>query len=137
MKVFFDTNVLVAAYATHGACNELLNHCIAHHAMYTSDFVLGELADKLHHRIKLTADETALIIHFLRRRCVIAAETPITHHISRDHDDDHVLSAACYGRVNCIITGDNDLLVLKKIGDILIVKPADFWKIELREDILR
>ena len=137
MKVFFDTNVLVAAYATHGACNELLNHCIARHRMYTSEFVLGELAEKLHHRIKLTSDETALIIHFLRRTCVITVEAPISRRISRDHDDDHVLYAALNGRVNCIITGDNDLLVLKKINDILIVRPADFWKLELREDILR
>jgi putative PIN family toxin of toxin-antitoxin system len=137
MKVFFDTNVLVAAYATHGACNELLYHCIARHTIFISNFVLGELAEKLHHRIKLTADETALIIHFLRRTCIVTTEAPHSGRISRDHDDDHILLAALKAQVNCIITGDNDLLVLKKIDDIPIVKPADFWKLELREDILR
>jgi uncharacterized protein len=137
VKVFFDTNVLVAAYATHGACNELLNHCIGRHKIHTSEFVLGELTEKLLHRIKLTPDETALIIHFLRRSCVITDEGPISRHISRDHDDDRVLYAALNGRVDCIITGDNDLLVLKKVENIVIVKPADFWKLELMEDILQ
>jgi hypothetical protein len=27
MKVFFDTNVLVAAFISHGACCELFDHC--------------------------------------------------------------------------------------------------------------
>jgi putative PIN family toxin of toxin-antitoxin system len=131
MKVFFDTNVLVAAYATHGACNELLNHCVARHMMYTSDFVLNELTDKLLHRIKLSADETRLIIQFLRRSCFIAEETPIVETICRDRDDDHILAAALCAKVNCIITGDKDLLILKKVNDIIIIKPADFWKVEI------
>jgi putative PIN family toxin of toxin-antitoxin system len=136
MKVFFDTNVLVAAYATHGACNELLNHCVARHTMYTSKFVLDELTDKLLHRIKLSADETTMIIHFLRRSCIMAVEAPIGKDICRDRDDDHVLAAAIGEKVNCIVTGDADLLVLKKIKGIVIIKPADFWKLELMEDIL-
>jgi putative PIN family toxin of toxin-antitoxin system len=135
MKVFFDTNVLVAAYATHGACNELLNYCIARHSMYTSKFVLDELAEKLLHRIKLSGDETEIIVHFLRRNCNVASEAPIHRAISRDRDDDHILAAAIAAKVNCIITGDNDLLALKKVEGIAIIKPADFWKLELMEDI--
>jgi uncharacterized protein len=135
VKVFFDTNVLVAAYATHGACNELLNYCIARHSLYTSNFVLDELAEKLLYRIKLSGDETEMIILFLRRNCSIAVEAPINRAISRDRDDDHVLAAAIGAKVNCIITGDNDLLILKKVDGVVIVKPADFWKLELMEDI--
>jgi uncharacterized protein len=135
MKVFFDTNVLVAAYATHGACNELLNYCIARHSIFTSAFVLDELASKLLHRIKLSGDETEMIIHSLRRTCTVAAEAHFNRAISRDRDDDHILAAAIGAKVDCIITGDNDLLVLKKIEGIAIIKPADFWKLELMEDI--
>ena len=137
MKVFFDTNVLVAAYATHGACNELLNHCVARHTIVTSAFVLDELADKLVRRIKLTTGEAERIIHFLRRNCVIAVEKHLDRHVSRDRDDDHILAAALGERVNCIITGDNDLLVLKKYENIPIIQPADFWKLELMEDVFR
>ena len=129
MKVFFDTNVLIAAYATHGACNELLNHCIARHIIYTSDFVLNELEQKLLKKIKLTEQEAALIIAFLRRNCEITQEQKIPR-TSRDKDDDHILAAALKAKVDCIITGDNDLLVLKTIEGIPILFPADFWKLE-------
>lgn len=135
MKVFFDTNVLVAAYATHGACNELLNHCIARHIIYISDFVLGELEEKLLKKIKLTCEETALILHFLRQNSIIAKEATLKHHIASDHDDDHILAAAINERVACIVSGDKHLLVLKKIAGIPIVTPADFWKLELMDNI--
>ena len=133
MKVFFDTNVLIAAFATHGACNELLNHCIARHTIYSSDFVLKELKQKLLKKIKLTEQEAALIISFLRRNCVITNELKIPR-TSRDKDDDHILAAALKAEVDCIITGDNDLLVLKTIEGILILPPADFWKLEQFKD---
>jgi putative PIN family toxin of toxin-antitoxin system len=133
MKVFFDTNVLVAAYATHGACNELLNHCIAHHAIYTSNFVLKELEQKLLHKIKLTEEETTLIIRFLHRNSVMAEETKLPRHISRDRDDDHILAAALNERVDCIVSGDKDLLVLKHFKGIPIIPPVDFWKREPQE----
>ena len=129
MKVFFDTNVLIAAFATHGACNELLNHCISRHIIYTSEFVLKELKEKLLKKIKLTEQEASLIISFLRRNCEITTEQKISR-TSRDKDDDHILAAALKAEVDCIITGDNDLLVLKTIEGILILPPADFWKLE-------
>lgn len=129
MKVFFDTNVLIAAFATHGACNELLSHCIARHSICTSDFVLKELKGKLLKKFKLTEQETALIIAFLRRNCVTTTEQKIPR-TSRDKDDDHILAAALKAKVDCIITGDNDLLVLKTIEGIPILLPADFWKLE-------
>lgn len=129
MKVFFDTNVLIAAFATHGACNELLTHCIARHSMYTSEFVLNELEQKLLKKIKLTKEESVVIIAFLRRNCEITPEQKIPR-TSRDKDDDHILAAGLKAKVDCIITGDNDLLVLKSIEGIPILLPADFWKFE-------
>ena len=122
--------MLVAAYATHGSCNDLLNHCIAHHTVYVSNFVFKEVENKLLHKIKLTAEETSRIIVFLRINCVIAAETKLFRHISRDHDDDHILAAALYGQVDCIVTGDKDLLILRNIENIPILPPADFWKFQ-------
>jgi len=129
MKILIDTNVLVAAYATHGVCNELLNHCIARHIIYTSEFVLKELGKKLLKKIKLTVQETGLIIAFLRRNCELTKEQKIPR-TSRDKDDDHILAAAINAKVDCILTGDKDLLVLKSIESIPILLPGDFWKLE-------
>jgi putative PIN family toxin of toxin-antitoxin system len=46
--------------------------------------------------------------------------------ISRDRDDDHVLSAAIMSKANYIVTGDKDLLVLNGFRDVLITAPSDF-----------
>ena len=133
MRVFFDTNVLVAAYATHGACNDLLNHCLAHHVICTSGFVLKELADKLSRKIRLGPQETNSILDFLRRNCEIAADVTRPASICRDRDDDHVLGAAMNAHVDCIVSGDEDILVLKKIAGIPILQPCEFWRFETLE----
>jgi hypothetical protein len=51
--------------------------------IYTSNFVLDELAEKLLHRIKLSGNEMEMIIHSLRRNCIIVVETPLNRAISR------------------------------------------------------
>jgi uncharacterized protein len=130
MRLLFDTNVLVSAYATHGACYELLNHCFARHTLCISEFILDELQEKLLQKIKLTPEETARIIHFLRRNAECVPEAKLERHFAKDHDDDHILAAALSGRVDCILTGDKELLVLKRFFEIPIFRPADFWKFE-------
>jgi len=41
--------------------------------------------------------------------------------------DDNILAALT---ADCLITGDNALLKLKKFQKIPIFKPSDFWKFE-------
>lgn len=50
--------------------------------------------------------------------------------ICRDSDDDPVLAAALGGEVACIVTGDKDLLVLKKHRGIPILSTDKFWRVE-------
>ncbi len=47
---------------------------------------------------------------------------------SRDPDDDKFINCAKSSGVKYVITGDNDLLVLEKIGDIRLLTVADFLK---------
>lgn len=46
--------------------------------------------------------------------------------ICRDHKDNAILACALEAAANYIVTGDKDLLVLKKFQGIRIAKPADF-----------
>jgi putative PIN family toxin of toxin-antitoxin system len=48
--------------------------------------------------------------------------------ICRDPKDDFLLALAIDGKANFILTGDNDLLDIGKIGETYIVKIADFIK---------
>ena len=48
--------------------------------------------------------------------------------ICRDPKDDYLLALAQSGKADLLITGDNDLLVLKKYGKTRILKPVAFRK---------
>jgi putative PIN family toxin of toxin-antitoxin system len=41
-------------------------------------------------------------------------------------DDNKILETAVVGKARFVVSGDKDLLVLNKVGDIRIVAPADF-----------
>ena len=130
MKIFFDTNVLIAAFISHGTCAELFDHCLKNHTPYTSEFVINELLDKLTGKFKFTEAKVLWASNHIRAHATITAEALLSTPFSRDRDDDHILAAAIKADVDCIITGDNDLLVLKKVHGIPIISPRDFWKFE-------
>ncbi len=44
--------------------------------------------------------------------------------------DTNVQGTAIAGNCDCIVTGDKDLLVLKRFGDVDILNPADFMEYE-------
>ena len=46
--------------------------------------------------------------------------------VSRDTDDNNVLATAISGHCDCIITGDDDLLILEEFEYIKIVSPRQF-----------
>ena len=60
--------------------------------------------------------------------------TPITEEIpevTRDAKDDYLVAYAMVGECDCLVTGDPDLFVVKKIGQLQIVSPAAFQKMLL------
>jgi predicted nucleic acid-binding protein len=48
---------------------------------------------------------------------------PLPKRVCRDPDDDVVLATAVAGRADFIVTGDDDLLVLKRFRGIRILSP--------------
>jgi len=51
----------------------------------------------------------------------------------RDADDLHVLGLVKSGRADYLITGDDDLLTLKRFGHCRIVTPRQFWSLMQRK----
>lgn len=47
--------------------------------------------------------------------------------VCRDKDDIKIIGTALSGNAKFIITGDDDLLTLKKYGKVAIITPRDFW----------
>lgn len=130
MKLVLDTNVLIAAFITHGACNELLEYCALHHEVILSLFILAELEDKLVHKFGYVAREVEDVVRLLKSRFAVVTPDRLDASLCRDPDDDHILATALAGPCECIVTGDKDLLALRTVKGIRIVSPSDFWAME-------
>ncbi len=131
MKVVLDTNVLIAAFITKGACYDLLEHCMRHHQLVTSEFILGEFHRHLIGKFKYETTEALEAIELLRLKMNIVASVHLEAQVCRDPDDDMVLGTAIAGKVECIVTGDKDLLVLETFHDVDIIRPAEFVEYEI------
>lgn len=133
MRIVLDTNVLIAAFISRGVCHELLEHCVLHHALVSSEFILAEVQEKLLDKFKFTAERVSELDALLRSRMEIVAPTSLPSPVCRELDDDNILAAAVAGNCEYIVTGDKDLLVRKQFGRIAIISPSDFSNQESAE----
>jgi predicted nucleic acid-binding protein len=70
------------------------------------------------------------IENYLKEICTLPLFDKITDNICRDKDDNNIIALAVSAKADFIITGDKDLLVLKKYKSIRIVSPREFWEVE-------
>ena len=127
MRVVFDSNVLVAAFATHGVCHELFEHCLRNTTIIGSDYIAAEVERILVTKIKTPAKTASGITDYLKSQSEWVA--PNHKHIEklRDPDDQMIVGTALAGDADFLITGDKDLLVLKQIQKTIVISPRDFW----------
>lgn len=129
MRVFFDTNVLVSAFATRGLCADLFQAVLAEHQLVTGEAVLHELRKVLGQKLKMNAAGIAEIDEFLRAQGDVVADAPPISVAVRDPSDRLVLAEAVAGQPDVLVTGDADLLVLPPKAPIPIVAPRAFWEL--------
>ena len=71
MRQLLDTNVLIAAFISRGACHELLAHCIYNHEPVTSKALLREFQEKLVEKFRFTLSEARDAVALLASRLAI------------------------------------------------------------------
>ena len=125
MIVVLDTNVIVAALVAKGLCHEVVVRALGSSTVVTSPVLLDELEQTLHAKFKLGPAATAFLEQ-LRLRVPLVAPAPLAAPVSRGADDDAVLATAVAAGATMIVTGDLDLLVLRRYSGIEIVTPRDF-----------
>lgn len=130
MRIVLDTNVWLAAFLTRGGCQELLEYCLESHVLCVSDFILKEIEEKLTKKLLFPRPQVKDLVRFIEDQAEIVREGKLGKKICRDPDDDRILATALGARSRCLVSGDGDLLSLKRVGPIVIVSPADFWKWE-------
>jgi len=130
LRLVLDTNVLIAAFVARGACHELLEHCQRDHRLITSSILLREFHTKLIEKIKEPQDRARSAVDLIRGHAEVVEPSALDPAVCRDPDDDWVLSTALAGHCACIVTGDGDLLTLKRHEAVEIVSPSGFWEFE-------
>jgi uncharacterized protein len=129
VKVFFDTNVLIAAFATRGLCADLFAHVLLEHDLVVGEVVLGELRTKLRTKLKLPKKTIDEIEAQLRDSVVV--KTPAKHLGLRisDPDDEWVVASALAGGADVLVTGDAAILKLGKRAPLAILSPRGLWEL--------
>jgi len=130
VKLLLDTNVLVAALIARGTCSDLLEHCVRHHVVISSELLLDELRDVLSRKFRQRAADVRATVRLFEEKFTLVTPVPLEAPVCRDTDDDVVLATALAGECVAIVTGDQDLLILDSFQGIRVVTPSAFWKWE-------
>jgi uncharacterized protein len=128
VKVYFDTNVVIAAFATRGLCADLFAHVLLEHELLIGETVIRELRSKLRLKLKLSKNAIDEIEALLRDQTVV--KTP-TEHLGlgiSDPDDEWVVAEAMAGEADVLVTGDAALQKLGKRAPLPIVSPRGLWE---------
>lgn len=128
MKAVFDTNVLIAAFLTEGLCSGLLIRARkqAFHLVLCDD-IIREFKCILKKKFKLTSTDISEISAIVSEAAAeILHELGPILNICRDPNDDMIIACAIDAAADYIVTGDEDLLILKRYKDIIVINPRNF-----------
>lgn len=145
MRVLFDTNVFIS-YLLHKDKNNIFATIIE--AGFKKKFALL-LPEELLNELKVKIIEKKYLIKFISKSeakdfiDLISEISEIIPQITenlpvvvRDKKDDYLIAYGTVGNADYLVSGDKDLLVLKKIGNLIIVSPALFHKILTKGKII-
>ena len=125
----FDTNILFSATGWRGNPFQCVERARAGEIQaVTCPELVEELAEKLELRLHFSAEQVAETLAdylgFLR----VVQIPKVLNAVRRDPEDNMVLECAIEGQAQYVVSGDNDLLVLKEFRGIQIVRASDFLK---------
>lgn len=128
MKVVLDTNVIIASFATRGLCNAVFELCLDRFEIVISSFLIKEVETNLTKKLKLPHKLIREITEFLFENAKIIEIADIPQEVCKDPADARVLALVQKSDAAYLITGDKELLAIKKFGSSKILSPRKFWE---------
>ena len=128
MRVVVDANVAIAAAASRGLCEAIFELCLEHHQIVTCKALNNEIETKLLNKLKIPKSVVAEFMEVLKDNSILLEPELIDKSACRDANDLMILGLICPGKVETIITGDKDLLVIEHFMGAKIISPRDFWE---------
>ena len=133
MRVFLDTNVLASAFGTRGLCADLLQVILGEHELVTGEVVIEELRRVLIRKFDTRADKVNDVEKFLRGYHVEPKPGHLPNLNLSERSDLMVVGSAINAKAEIMITGDREILALKKKPEgVRIISPREFWNLTAR-----
>lgn len=137
LRVVVDTNVLVSGLfgIKNSPSSQILKAIRTQKIiLVTSPLILEEISEVINRErivklTKMSEDERINFMDKLIERCDVTQGEQLSQLVGRDIKDDKFLACAVEAVANYIVTGGEDLLILKEFLGIKIVTPREFLKI--------
>jgi putative PIN family toxin of toxin-antitoxin system len=135
MKAILDTNVLVSGIFFKGPPHDILVEwkkgkfklVVSHEILDEYRRIVDDLSDKFPN-IDITE-----IMEKIALNCEVTFSIVLRESICDDPDDDKFFAAAIASKSKIIISGDKHLLNKSGYSGIMVVKPAEFIRINLKK----
>ena len=128
-RVVLDTNVLLSAILFGKSTGEIIK--MWHEGIFDLLFspeTLAELIGKLKYKFGLPQDLVEEWQDIFTKKGVHVLPEYKTE-VCRDPEDNKFIDVALKGKAAYLVTGDKDLLVLKKYKELKILNPKEFLKL--------
>ena len=134
MKVILDTNIIISSFATRGLCHSVFEICLDRFEIVISSTLIEEIRKALKEKLKLPEVFITEVLDYLSENATLLEIKKSLSGVCRDPEDDHIISLADSSGAKYLITGDEDLLIMKKYGGTHIVTPRQFWEMSKKQD---
>jgi putative PIN family toxin of toxin-antitoxin system len=129
MRVVFDSNIFISAFVVPGSKAEKAITRVINQKdrLVLSRFIIDEILSVLSgkfNRDREIISRTAIYLTDLAE--VVTPSKKIR--VLKDDPDNRILECAMAGNADCIVTGDKDMLSLKKYQDVKIISLSDYLK---------
>lgn len=131
VRIIIDTNALLSGLLWQGTPHILLSQVRNGTVeLITNPELLNEFTEVIQRPkfagiLQRTSRTPERVLEELRQLAEIIITLPLPEPVCRDPDDDVVLACAIAAQVDAIVSGNSDLLTLKKFQGIPILTPAE------------
>jgi len=131
MKIVIDSNIFISAFFWGGKPKEIFDRVLnGFDELYITDEIVNEIKKVMSsNKFAVNSNDIKDYINIIEKYSKKIVSKNNIKSISRDADDDKILQCGIDGNVDYIITGDNDLLILKEYNKIKIIKPKEYLEI--------
>ena len=130
MRVFLDSNVFASAFGTRGLCADVLELILVEHELVTGEVVIEELGRALSNKFGMPMKKVRGYQTFLRGYHVESRPSQLPNLDLSGQGDLMIVASAINAKAEILITGDREMLALKKKPEGLrIISPREFWNL--------